>query len=111
MINLPTIHELRKNGYKIRVINKRIYTEFDPVKRKLNKKLLSKYEAGLQLKFEDCVHGMLSKGGYTRIELTSPQKEDFSAETYCSKNDVFCKKRGINITLGRIAKLHKFLIQ
>ena len=109
--HLPTINQLRKSGYKIKVINKRFYTEFDFVKRKLNKKLLSKFEASAQLKPEDYKYGLLAKGGYTKINATDEVGFEYSAETFCSKNDTFCKKRAIEIVLGRISKSHNFQIK
>ena len=110
-VRLPTIHQLRKSGYKVKVINKRFYTEFDSIKRKLNKKLLSKFEATSLLNPTDVTYGLLAKGGYTNIEITTSDQSIFSAETYCSKNDTFCKKRAVEIVLGRISKSHNFQIK
>ena len=42
--------------------------------------------------------------GCTVVKLTSPNKEVFVGESICHKNDMFNKKRGVRIALGRALK-------
>ena len=72
--NTPTIHQLRRAGWKVRVIH-------------------GKYENSNEL-FDR----------YTRIELTSPNGKDSSGIANCSKKDQWNRKLGNRIALGRALK-------
>lgn len=68
------IHELRKNGYKVRVIHGRITGS----------------------------NGQISpRGGTTVIELTNPKGKTVIAKAECSKKDNWNRKVGNQIALGR----------
>ena len=41
------------------------------------------------------------KGGLTRIEITTPERENIYGEAVCSKEDNWDRKRGNSIALGR----------
>ncbi len=81
-MNTKTIKQLRQSGYKVRVMRTR--------KRNLVRKM-------------DGVHHELSNfGGYTRIELTSPdQAITVVGESTCSDKDNFNRRVGNAIALGR----------
>ena len=81
-----SIHQLRKQGYKIRVIHFRL-----PGPQPIQKLRESKTPPE-------------SKGGITRIELTTPDGKDYQAEAKCSKQDSFNRRIGNQICLGRIFK-------
>jgi len=83
----PTIHQLRRAGFKVRVHLKR-----DTFKVQ---KISGSYDE------------YLSKGGYTRIDLTTPDgKTTTQGESLCSREDQYVRKTGNAISLGRaIAKL------
>ena len=74
----PTIHQLRRAGWKVRVIH--VFTNnnlpFAPVSAK-NKQPLS--------------------DRFTRIELTSPESKDCTGIAYCSKEDQWNRKLGNRI--------------
>ena len=89
---MKTIYQLRKEGYKIRVTISRYYK---------NGIFASNFEArqiGHDTKY------LSGKGGKTMIELTTPNGKTLTGESYCSKNDNFCRKIGNSIALGRILK-------
>lgn len=79
----PTIHDLRKLGWKVRVIHKDVtpdnHAEYDP-------KVID-----LATKF-------------TKIELRSPEGIEYSGIAYCSKQDNYNRKLGNKIALGRALK-------
>ena len=72
--NTPTIHQLRRAGWKVRVIH--------GVTDESN----------------------LLSDRFTRIELTSPEGKDATGITYCSKEDQWNRKLGNRIALGRALK-------
>lgn len=81
----PTIRDLRKQGYKVRVLHTR--------PQKVIQKLMGKsYEVS-------------PRGGATVIELTTPDKVlTVSGEAICSLADNFNRKVGNSIALGRALK-------
>ncbi len=81
----PTIHQMRRAGWKVRVIHGFTNNNlpFAPVSTK-NKQPLS--------------------DRFTRIELTSPESKDCTGIAYCSKEDQWNRKLGNRIALGRALK-------
>lgn len=77
--NIPTIHQLRRAGWKVRVIHG--VTDKD--------NLLS--------------------DRFTRIELTCPDKKDSVGIAYCSRKDQWNRKLGNRIALGRALKNYQTL--
>jgi hypothetical protein len=78
--NTPTIHQLRRAGWKVRVIHG--FT---------NKQYLGTEITNLSERF-------------TKIDLTSPDKKDASGIAFCSKNDQWNRQLGNRIALGRALK-------
>ena len=83
--NTPTIHQLRRAGWKVRVIHG--FT---------NEKYVGQEIVNFSNRF-------------TRIEITSPDKKDASGTAFCSKNDQWDRKLGNRIALGRALKEFKNL--
>jgi|688.fasta_scaffold16109_10 hypothetical protein len=83
--NTPTIHQLRRAGWKVRVIHG--FTNhnlpFGPKSSKNQEPLSERF---------------------TRIELTSPENKDSTGIAYCSKRDQWNRKLGNRIALGRALK-------
>jgi hypothetical protein len=83
--NIPTIHQLRRAGWKVRVIHG--FTNhnlpYGPVSSKNQEPLSERF---------------------TRIELTSPDGNDSTGIAYCSKQDQWNRKLGNRIALGRALK-------
>lgn len=81
----PTIKQLRQSGYKVRVLHSRFF------------KTIQKLDGTLE--------EVLPKGGYTKIEVTTPDKVLTTiGESLCSKEDLFNRKVGNSIALGRALK-------
>ena len=82
-----TIKELRQNGVKVEVIYRRwgktlgCLPMFEIRSKKLQKLLYP-------------------KGGMVSVRLTKDGK-DFVGESFCSREDIFVKKFGLNKALGR----------
>lgn len=70
-----TVSDLRKNGYKVRVLHYRIQDH----------RFLGEYFA---------------KGGETVVQITTPDG-DFEGRAKCSKKDLYNKKLGVKIAIGR----------
>lgn len=96
-----TIEQLRKSGIKCRVTHKRII--FAPIENgKLKESLLSKFEI-LQMKKARLPYTVMPRGGTCIVEV------DYNGGKYfgiakCSKDDNYCYRRGVKISLGRLEK-------
>jgi hypothetical protein len=89
-----TIEKLRKAGFKVRVMHSRAYTQVMSPK--------------MSRMCSDTV--LSSKGGYTKIEITTPDNAiTVAADATCSHKDSFNRKLGNSIALGRaVSKLIEF---
>ena len=101
---LPTIHQLRKSGYKVRINHLRYVSDYLISKREIDK-YNDERQLNLSMKNAD------PKGGYTTIEITTPMGENFKSEAACSKKDSFNRRIALQICLGRLAKKHNFQIK
>ena len=92
-----TVHQLRKNGWKVKVGHKRVFYKFDPKtgERKTKIALYKDWES-------ECPDFYLSaKGGYTEISITSPEGETHSDYSECNKTDHYNCRIGLEIAIGR----------
>jgi hypothetical protein len=89
--NTPTIHQLRRSGWKVRVIHgvTNHNLPFGPRSAKNQEPLSERF---------------------TRIELTSPEGKDSTGIAYCSKQDQWNRKLGNRIALGRALKNYQFTV-
>lgn len=71
-----TIHDLRKNGYKVRVLHH----------RKHDNRILGAVKA---------------KGGMTIVQITTPDGQDLEGRARCSNKDLYNKKLGVKVAVGR----------
>ena len=83
--NTPTIHQMRRAGWKVRVIHGNTNESY------IGQEIVN---------FSD---------RFTKIELTSPDEKDFSGTAFCSKGDNYNRKLGNRIALGRALKKYKNL--
>ncbi len=86
---MNTVKELRKSGYKVKVIHSRCitpYLENVPVR---------------DIRTACLTHLICPKGGRTLVELRSPQGIEVKGEATCSKKDGFNRKLGLAKALGR----------
>lgn len=78
----PTIKDLRRRGYKVRVIHTRRYVT--------------------HRKFSGPALELSARGGSTTIEVTTPDNQQtVSGKAVCSNDDNFNRKVGNAIALGR----------
>ncbi len=84
-----TVGDLRRVGHKVRVMHWRIVgSKLRPVNE-----------------ITPDMHDRLkSKGGKTRVEITTPDNQTLVGEAICDKNDPFNRKLGIRIAVGRALK-------
>jgi hypothetical protein len=82
--NPPSIHEMRKNGWKVRVIHGFV---------KDLQKTLDKFETISDL-----------SNRYTLIEITCPKMKSAFGKSFCSYKDQYNRKLGNRIALARAIK-------
>lgn len=90
MGNPITIHQLRKNGWKVRVNHFRVNSatgEVLPIKQFV--------ENGMQ-------NQIAPKGGRTQIEVTTPENENHAVEVNCYFKDAYNRKLGLIKCLGKL---------
>ena len=82
----PTIKDLRRQGYKVRVMHTRKYWVKERVTGHSNE--------------------LHARGGSTKIELTTPDKQHtVTGEAICSFEDNFNRKTGNAIAHGRALRI------
>ena len=87
---METVKSLRQSGYKVRVIHKREYTYTS-----------GPFFTDKTIKKES---RMNEKGGYTFVEIRTPDEKEYFGEAKCSDLDNYNKKVGVQIALGRALK-------
>lgn len=101
--NLPTIHDLRKAGQKVRISHFRHVIRADDKRDGAFFCRVTKED-----KKNRRYNSILAKGGITQIWLTKQDGRSFMAESRCSEQDAFNRRLGIRIALGRLAKQGAF---
>ena len=98
MKKIPTVHELRKKGWKVRVTHERQYFRYCPKSgRRYTKSTLSK---GFGF-FEELQYwwALSPKGGRTAVTIKPPVNSDWSVEffgeSHCSVIDSYVRKLGV----------------
>jgi hypothetical protein len=71
-----TVHDLRKNGYKVRILHH----------RKSDNRVLGAVKA---------------RGGMTVVQITTPDGVDLEGQSKCSDKDLYDKKLGVKVAIGR----------
>lgn len=71
-----TIHDLRKAGYKVRVLHF----------RSVDCRILGAYQA---------------KGGETVVQITTPDGINLEGRAKCSDKDLYNKRLGVKVAVGR----------
>ncbi len=99
---MKTIHDLRKQKYKVRVIHHRQYLAANEPFQKPAKVCLSQFELKNSV-FK--YHKLMQKGGFTELQVTAPDNKEYNVSVVCSRKDPYCRKRGVQIALGRFSKI------
>ena len=93
-MKLPTVAELRQQGWKVGVIHR----HYDPAK----KTHLSVQERRLSPQGRD-----IGPGWYTGVTITPPGKErHFHGEACCNPRDAYDRRLGLTIALGLALKAY-----
>ena len=92
-----TVHQLRKNGWKVKVGHKRVIYRFDSkTGHKTVKICLFK---DWQSTYSDFF--LSAKGGFTEVCITSPEGITHTDYAICSDADHYNSTIGLDIALGR----------
>lgn len=86
-----TIQQLRKQGYKIRVLHNRLYKGYH------------KWQVGARDRaaFSGISIDPDAKGGSTQVVIDTPDGHHFQGLAICSKKENYDKKLGLRIAMGR----------
>jgi hypothetical protein len=92
-----TVHQLRLNGWKVRVGHKRVFYRFDPKTGVKTTKICLIKEWDVV-----CPNFFLSaKGGITQVTITSPEGVTFTDQSVCNNTDHYNSSIGLQIAIGR----------
>lgn len=95
---ISTIHSLRMVGYKVRVYHARQYIE-NSIHKSVFMSKRNMFDSN-----ESEYFTLSDKGGYSRIDLTTPDNKHYSAKFNFSPHRQFNRKLGIRVCLGKIFK-------
>lgn len=95
----PTIAELRRAGYKVRVIIKRVYKYVRG--GSLHKIVTSSKRVLETLTEQEARHGLQNSGGSIKVEVRAPDGREVFGESFCHPNDNFNRRAGRTEALGR----------
>lgn len=95
VMSIPTVKELRSQGYKVRVTHRRRYPN---AYFGIEDENWTRYEAE---KFGYSPRLASLTGGYTKVEITTPEGEDLAGIAECSLKDNFCRKTGRELAIER----------
>ena len=102
---MTTVHQMRKNGYKIRIEHRRRY--FDPVNKRYS--FLTKYERSLSALPEYVT--MMATGGFTTVTVTNLDKVTTIGISKCNKHDLYEKRVGVYIALNEAMGISKSTVE
>ena len=107
MKKVPTVYELRQQGYKVRVTHVRNFHRFDPRTGKKTQ-FSAPFQSSRRKREEDKIHPdsqgldsggeffLSGKGGETIVEIaSSDHKELGKGVAVCSENDSYVKSYGV----------------
>lgn len=99
-----TVEELRKNGYKVRVYHGRLYNVYPGVGGTLDMSLwdvaMSRRDWEAQYPMYEFSDWVDSYGGFTRVEITTPEGET-KVGKFNFNNRPFNRKLGLVAAIGR----------
>lgn len=96
--NIPTVHQLRKQGWKVKVGHHRRLFRYNPEtgKKKTVTVVLKEWEEQYPDFFLD------ARGGFTQVTITVPNYEsDLVGISECSEKELYSKKVGLKKALAR----------
>jgi hypothetical protein len=97
MKSVPTVYELRKKGWKVRVGHHRMYFRYDPFTGKKYEELFLQSHVN-----EETETWYLSaRGGKTTIMITTDTNEDLYGESICSDKEHYRRSTGLKKAVAR----------
>ena len=101
MKTVPTIHELRKKGWKVRVGHHRKYFRYNRFSGRKEEKILLRSEWQSLIDQND-VWYLSAMGGVTVITITVPDYDkDFAGVSECSDEEHYRRSTGVKKALAR----------
>lgn len=112
---MVTVAQLRKEGYKVRVLHNRdcwpiedenynsVFTRFEYENKQRNNELFHDFDDGFNNVARPC-------GGFTVVEVTTPDGETFSGKYNFKKNEPFVKHKGVSIALAKAIGRHQKIV-
>lgn len=101
MKNIPTIHQLRLQGLKVRVSHQRLYYFYD-AKTGARRTIVAHPDEVASNDFWFQSHF----GGKTVITIVDPQGIEYVGESVCSDEDRYVRVKGRNKALARAYSLY-----
>jgi len=92
-----TVHQLRKNGWKVKVGHKRIIYRFHPKTGKKTTRIVLVKD----WKQDFPEYYLCAKGGITEVSISSPSGISFTDIAVCNDTDHYDSRIGLDIALGR----------
>jgi hypothetical protein len=94
---IPTVYELRKQGWKVKVGHHRLYFRYDPFSGKKITKILLQSQVGE----ETDTWYLAATGGKTTIYITTDKNENLYGESFCSDKEHYRRSTGIKKAIAR----------
>lgn len=101
MKNIPTIHQIRRSGLKVKVSHQRLYYFYD-AKTGERRTTIAHPE---EIKSDDFWF-QSHFGGKTVITIVDQSGIEYSGESECSKHDRYVKVKGRNKALARAYSMY-----
>lgn len=100
--NVPSVMDLKDQGYKVRITHLRNYIQADYRNLKIVEQLKTTRELREMKEKGDYNCNKLSQwGGATVVELTAPNGEEKIGVAVCSQDDNFNRKYGLSLAIER----------
>ena len=107
IVNSDNINNLRKQGVKVRVLHlRRVIVPQATTKGIKNIEHLYSRSEIEELIARNVVHHVSPIGGFTRVEITTPDGQVYKGISE-SKRDIFNRKVALHVALGRAVKAMK----
>lgn len=97
MKTVPTVYELRKKGWKVKVGHHRRYFRYDSFSGKKHVKFILQS----QVSEESETWYLAATGGKTTIYITTDKNENFYGESFCSEKEHYRRSTGIKKAIAR----------
>lgn len=103
MMNYPNVEILRKSGYKVRVYHGRCWRISSDKSSEVDYMSRREYDE-FNHRVANLSYELLCKGGFTIVEITTPDGDDLSGKFNVPKDCSFNRKLGLKIATNRALK-------